>query len=133
MENNMEPPIPNQNPIATPNVIPPQPIAENAPVIQTPVKRSFDPRYVLIILILIGLGGGFMLANKKPITTPAPTPTETPTPTPKTKSVVPIATQSAYLEIASGVASLSAAINVLQISDTTMSPPTVEIPLGFPN
>ena len=103
------------------------------PVIQPQIKRHFDMRYLFLLLVVIGLGGGLLTAMRQPVSLPTPTPSDTPTPTPKSKPVVPVATQSAYLELTKSVASLSAQIKNLQVSDTTLTPPTVELPLGFPN
>ena len=103
------------------------------PPLQQPSKRLFDLRYLFIILILIGLSGSLFMVTKGKTTTLVPTPTETPTPTPKVKPVVSMATESAYLELIQGVASLSAHINALEVSDSTLIPPTIELQLGFTN
>lgn len=96
-------------------------------------KHSFDPRVVFILLILVGIIGGYMTGVKPVSPTTLPTPSDTPTPTPKTKIVSTIATQSAYRELTVSVASLSASLRALQTTETTLTPPTVELPLGFPN
>lgn len=131
MENNLNQPIPSQpiNPAVPPVAAPP--IEEGPPIKKT--KRPFDLRYLFIMLIIVGLVGGLVTVVKKQSTTPTPTPTDTPTPTLKTKPVIPLATQSAYLELKSSVASLSAFVNSMNISDTTLTPPTIELPLGFTN
>ncbi|MFH1013911.1 MAG: hypothetical protein V1769_05340 [Thermoplasmatota archaeon] len=110
-----------------------QPPPQQAPVVATTPKRAFDKRYLFLILIVIGIGGGFFAATRQPVAIPLPTPTDTPTPTPRAKPVVPFATQSAYLDLTVKLSSLSGSIQSLQVSDTTLSPPTVELPLGFPN
>ena len=112
-------------------VMPPQ--VQQSPVVTPNLKRSFDKRYIFLLLILIGIGGGFFTATRQPIQIPVPTPSDTPTPTPKSKPIVALATQSAYLDLTKSVASLSGVIQTLQVSDTTLSPPTIELPLGFPN
>jgi hypothetical protein len=132
MENNMEnsqPPPPLTPPIQP---VIPEPTVQ-PPIVQPPIKRSFDLRYLFLVLLIIGLGGAFFAMRRLPVSTPPPTPSDTPTPTPKLKPVTPVATQSAYLELTKGVASLSASISTMQVSDTTLTPPTVELPLGFPN
>jgi len=103
------------------------------PIVQEPQKKGFDLRYVFLALIFIGISGGLFAVTRKPTPIPIPTPTETPTPSPKTKSVIPLATQSAYLSLTESIASLSSQIQAMQVSDTTLSPPTIELPLGFPN
>jgi hypothetical protein len=42
-----------------------------------------------------------------------------------------VATQSAFLEFASSVASLSAAVSDSTIQDQTLAPPVLTLPLGF--
>ena len=128
----MEQPAMNQT---TPTPVLPavQPPSQQTHVITTAPKRTFDKRYLFLFIILIGIGGGFVTATRQPTPIPLPTPSDTPTPTPKSKPVVPFATQSAYLDLTKSVASLSGVIRTLQVSDTTLSPPTIELPLGFPN
>jgi len=132
MENNME-----QSELLQPSLPQTQPIlssqAQQIPIISPNPKRSFDKRYLFILLIFIGIGGIFFTISKQPIQTPTPTPSDTPTPTPKSKPVVPMATESAYIELTKSVATLSGYIKNMQVSDTTLSPPTIELPLGFPN
>ncbi len=125
----MDQPIPNQQP-AYQNPLPGTPI-EQAPILQAQ-KHVFDPRYIFLLLIFIGIGGGlFMFTAKTPSVVPTPTLIETPTPTPKAKALSPVATLSGYLDLSKSIASLSAKINAMQVSDTTLSPPTIELPLGF--
>jgi hypothetical protein len=123
--------------VSLPSTNPVQPMTQpqtpqSPPVFQKP-KRRFDPRFLFILLIIVGIGGGFFAGSGQKTELPTPTPSDTPTPSPKSKPMVPMATESAYLELIKNVASLSGAINTIQISDTTLSPPTVELPLGFPN
>jgi hypothetical protein len=120
-----------QQPIPSRPVMPQPPIQQ--PIIQKPQKKGFDLRYFFLALIVIGISGGLFAATRKTAPIPIPTPTDTPTPSPKTKSVVPLATQSAYLSLTQSIASLSSQIQQMQVSDTTLSPPTIELPLGFPN
>lgn len=42
-----------------------------------------------------------------------------------------IATQSAFLNAVQSVASLSASLSTLTITDTILNPPAIELPLGF--
>jgi hypothetical protein len=55
-----------------------------------------------------------------------PTPTPTPIRTPSA-----LATQSAFLAFEEAVASLSAHIQALPVSDPSLAPPTIELELGF--
>jgi len=123
MENNMD-----QTIAEMPHEVPVQ-----QPIVQKPQKKGFDLRYLFLVLIIIGISGGLFAATRKPAPIPIPTPTDTPTPSPKSKSLVPLATQSAYLSLTQSIASLSSQIQQMQVSDTTLSPPTIELPLGFPN
>ena len=54
----------------------------------------------------------------------------TPTPTP-IRIPSALATQSAFLALEQGVASLSAQITATQIQDQTLTPPVLDLPLGF--
>ena len=119
-------PIPSTQPVL-------QPTVQQSPDSNKRTKRSFDKRYLFILLIIIGIGGGFLTALKQPMDMPTPTPSDMPIPSPISKPVVSVATESAYIELTKLVASLSATIKNMQVSDTTLSPPTIELPLGFPN
>lgn len=93
---------------------------------------------LIIILIIIGVVlGAFLAFNafsnpQQTLATPTPTPTLTVTPTPM-RHMAPAATTSAYLKFEMSLASLSGTLEAVQITDSTLTPPTVELPLGFPN
>lgn len=114
-----------------------QPTAGTPPPTGIPAypKKPFDMRFLLIGLIILALVGGgiFALTRTPPQEAPAPTATPTPSPTPVQRVKVPLATESAYLDLSQAVASLSASINNLQLNNTTLIPPTIELSLGFPN
>jgi len=99
------------------------------------LKPSFDPRIFFIMLIIVGISGGIFFGMKQEPSQEIPIPTITSTPTPSviTKPTSPLATQSGFLDLINSAASLSGAINAMQVSDTTLIPPTIELPLGFPN
>lgn len=88
--------------------------------------------YSAIGVILL-LAGAFGLSTIKTRLTPAaPTPTVMPliaTPTP-VQPVSVVATQSAFLQFAASVASLSAAVAV-PVQDQTLAPPVISLPLGY--
>ena len=96
-------------------------------------NRYSSIAYVFVTLIIIGLVGSIFIAAQPKTSTPAPSPSDTPTPSPKNTLISPVATMSAYLDLTKQAASLSASINAVQTSDTSLIPPTIELPLGFPN
>jgi len=132
MEINMEQPINAQSTHQSSQLVPPaQPVQQ--PIVQQPTGTSIRIQYIVIFLVLIVLGGGLFVVMKTPSQTPAPTPTDSPTPSQKAKPVIPIATVSAYIDLTSHIASLSSFIQNMNVSDTSMIPPTIELPLGFQN
>ncbi len=89
--------------------------------------------YILLILLLGGWVGFWASKTVKQIkpsilTTPTPIATQ---PTPSNRQESAIATQSAFLSAVQSVASLSASLSTLTITDTILNPPAVELPLGF--
>lgn len=115
--------------------MPPAQAPQEIPAAPSPQpKKPFDLRYVFVTIIVLALVAGIVAVVWRPKEeAPAPTPTPTLTPTPIKRVTIPLATQSAYLNLVAGAASLSSSINTLQINDTTLSPPTIELSLGFPN
>lgn len=57
-------------------------------------------------------------------------PSSTPTPTP-IRILSAVATQSAFLRLVDYQASLSAALSATNLDDPSLSPPIIELPLGF--
>lgn len=99
-------------------------------------KKPFPMRYIFIGIIVLALVGGGVAAGvmlRPKEEAPAPTSTPTPSPTPVQRVTVPLATQTAYTNLVAAAATLSASINKLQVNDTTLSPPVIELSLGFPN
>lgn len=92
------------------------------------------PIRIYIILAVILVTAGIIGLLMKPRVAPAvPVPTPTPilaTPTP-TRPLSAVATQSTFLQFASAVASLSAAVSDRTIQDQTLTPPVLSLPLGF--
>jgi len=112
-----------------------QPMHINPPA-PAPAPKSVTPPiliYVLFAIILV-MAGIIGLLIMRPRATPAvPVPTPTPvlaTPTPIQPLSI-VATQSAFLEFASSVASLSAAVSDRTVQDQTLAPPVLTLPLGF--
>lgn len=73
-----------------------------------------------------------ILNQKAPVIAPTPTPTITVTPTPM-RHVAAAATMSAFIDFEAGLSSLSATLGAVEITDSNLTPPTVELPLGFSN
>lgn len=111
-------------PVATP---PPPP----TPPIKTPnMKYVAVGGCVVIFLVLI-----FYMLNRRNSneTTPVPvatTPTPLATATP-VQQVSAIATTSAFITFAENVASLSATVNAFSLQDGALSPPTLDLEIGF--
>lgn len=61
----------------------------------------------------------------------SPAATLMPTPSPM-RNLSPLATQSAFLQLVAGAASLSASLNSYSPQDPSLSPPTLDLPLGLP-
>lgn len=113
------------------------PINPPAPTpVPAPAPKSVTPPIIIYILlaIILVMAGIIGLLIVKPRVVPAvPTPSPAPaiaTPTP-IQPLSNIATQSAFLQFASAVASLSAAVSDSTIQDQTLAPPVLSLPLGF--
>lgn len=107
------------------------------PLAASPVVSHSSNKSILIAA-LIALSIGFIalfawktLSDQAPIvSTPSPTPTVSPTPR-IVRVLSSIATESAFLSLESRVASLSAAIGNYVVEDPILSPPVLDLPLGF--
>ncbi len=101
-----------------------------------PAQKSVMPPTLLWgliagVLVLLGLIGLLMMKPRVAPALPVPTPTPVqPTPTP-IQLLSPLATQSAFLQFSSSVASLSAAVTANSTQDQTLTPPVLTLPLGF--
>lgn len=109
----------------------------NPPLATLPVASPSSKKSVLVAA-LIALSIGFIalfawktLSFQSPIvSTPSPTPTVSPTPR-IVRVLSSIATESTFLSLESRVASLSAAIGNYVVEDPILSPPVLDLPLGF--
>lgn len=115
---------------------------ENAPNLEVhpapepvvPSKSGFPLWGAAIIAICIG--GGVLLTwrafqqNEGFPTFPTSTPTAIPTPTP-IRTLSALASQSAFLSLSTGVASLSSQLRNFVTEDPSLSPPVLDLPLGF--
>lgn len=89
---------------------------------------------------LVGIGvaiGGILLlllvrsllparAPQLPIIAPSATPSPTPV-----RELSAIATQGAFISLEAHLASVSAAISATNLDDPSLSPPVIDLPLGF--
>jgi glycerol uptake facilitator-like aquaporin len=87
----------------------------------------------LTVVILGGIFGLLLQQNSNPaVSLPTASPSPTPTSTPTTNQPLSdVASTSAFIEMESGIASLSAAVAALNISDTALNPPSLDLPLGL--
>lgn len=112
--------------------IPEQAVA-SAPVVP-PVEQKFPVWGVAIIVVLIGTGALLTWRSLRQVSEapaiPGPTPTITATPTPIRK-LSRLASESAFLTLEANVASLSGQLRTFVTDDPSLSPPVLELPLGF--
>lgn len=111
----------------------PQETITPSPVVP-PAGQKFPLWGVAIIVILIGTGTLFTwrsltLVPETPAV-PSPTPTVSSSPTPIRK-LSRLASESAFLTLEANVASLSGQLRTFVTDDPSLSPPVLELPLGF--
>ncbi len=116
--------------------------ATQAPTAPPPITKPADklkflkskPTLIVILLAVVGIAGGILIGqlNRNPPepATPTPTPTTAPLPTP-IQPEIPLATGSAYLELNQAVQDTKTAINSYNTNDPGLSPPVLDLPLGF--
>jgi hypothetical protein len=135
----MDPSIPNP-PIMPQSQTPPVygPVAE-APKVPTPPQvfhlPQFQPWMILAIVIVTLILGFFAFASKaqkKNTITPTLAPTVTPTPTPM-QILTPFASSSAFMEFEKNVTALPDMIQKAVLQDQTITPPILDLNLGFSN
>ena len=109
--------------------------APNAPVPQVPQPKPVFPLWGAALIAIL-IGGGVLLTwrsfqqNEGFPAVPTPTPTVVPTPTP-IRTLSALASQSAFLSLATNVASLSTQLRNFVTEDPSLSPPVLDLPLGF--
>ena len=118
------------------NFIPPptpSPLPKRATQGANQSKILWLSAFIAIILGITGLVIYQVSLSPKPVQESVlPTPTSTPTPTP-TRLLSIIATQSAFTALDARVASLSASLRTESLEDPSLSPPVLDLPLGFSN
>lgn len=117
----------------------PQPQAAPAPSYYPPPKKPVPGLvYVGAILLLVaGLVAGWSSRQQAPpaagpALVPSPFAAESPTPI-ETRKLSAIATSSAFLSLDKAVSDLITTVNGVNLDDTAVSPPVVELSLGFSN
>lgn len=129
-------------PQTTPEVIPPTvepsvPAVPVTPPTTPPGGFSIFKMMLFIIgaLVIIGIIGAVILLKKAPVEQkPFQPPTSNNTP-----SIVPtpirtpsdIATQSAFMKLDSDVTALDTGLHAYSVTDPSLSPPVLTLPLGF--
>lgn len=100
------------------------------------MQKLRSPWAGIAAIIAIFLIGSLIVAGTKSTTptplVPTPTPTTIPTPTPQ-RTPSAIASQSAFQALDASVQSLANDLNGLSIRDPSLSPPVLDLPLGFSN
>ena len=130
---------------ATQNIQPPteapqaslvSPTIAPTPPLDRFLQKLRSPWVYIAAIIAIFLIGSLIVAGTKSTTpTPlvlTPTPTTIPTPTPQ-RTPSAIASQSAFQLLDASVQSLANDLSTLTIQDPSLSPPVLDLPLGFSN
>lgn len=128
MENELTPPIPP--------TVPPEPAPAPMPQAGANLpKKPLVPMWVLALLVVLAgtlavlAATGVFSRQQTAVETPSEAP-PTPTPTP-VRALSAIASQSAFLALEAQVASLSTNIQALPAQDPSLSPPVLDLELGF--
>ena len=109
--------------------VPPEPVKEAPQVPKRPI--------ILWLLVALAVALVWLFAsrnlNRFGLGGTEPTPTTTLTETTPTPALTPapLATESAYMVLQGTVASLSAQISASVVTDATLNPPVINLPLGF--
>lgn len=107
----------------------------SVPVAEVPKPKPSFPLWGAAVIAML-VGGGLLLTWRslgENAAIPAvltPTPTAIPTPTP-IRTLSALASGSAFLSLATNVASLSTQLRNFVTEDPSLSPPVLDLPLGF--
>jgi len=85
---------------------------------------------IVILGIIFLLGIRQVMQKPQVVVIPTPSPTASPTPTP-IRQLSGVATTSAFLNLDTTVSSLSTSVKSYNTSDPSLSPPVIDLPLGF--
>lgn len=135
MENTQNPAEPTPTEAPKPDLQPSiQPSPEPAPPDMVKKKSPLGAIVLGAVVLILGSVYGIFVqqTSRSPLGNipKAPTPTAAGA-TVSSRNLSAIASSSAFLQAESAVASLSAAATVLSVSDTTINPPAIELPLGL--
>ncbi len=101
-----------------------------------PIHQRKSSRVIWVIALGVIVGGVLLLNLFRPSiipTKPAPPEVATvplPSPTP-IRNISAIATQSAFISLEQHAASVSSAITNTNLDDPSLTPPSIDLPLGF--
>ncbi len=137
-----EPPVTQQNvsPMDMGTSVEPPLTPQESPVnvnqAPSPIQTKRSPITVWIlagIVIFAGMAILFLFRNSIiPTKSPPPEVIITPLPSPTPIRILSaIATQSAFIALTQSAASVSAAIGNTNLDDPSLSPPVIDLPLGF--
>lgn len=109
-----------------------QPVEVPLPTI-SPTKPSHLRIWLIAgCVVVTGLCVLFVWKLLNPPPKPAIRVVQSPTPTPTPIRILsPIATESAFISLTQRHASLSAGLSVANLDDPSLSPPVLDLPLGF--
>lgn len=109
---------------------PEQPVIEPKKKIVVPTRTLILVGTIAIVLLLSVLVAWSVFMPKQAVhQAPSPSPSQTAPST--SRQMTPFATSSAFLSVESSVASLSAVTTSYSVEDSTVAPPTLDLPLGF--
>lgn len=111
-----------------------EPLPETIPIEPLPPEsRKRDIWIIAGVVVFIGIIGLIVIRNVyKPSPTSIVVREETPTPSPTpVRSLSAIATQSAFIALDEAYSSFSASLTATNLDDPSLSPPVLDLPLGF--
>ena len=119
-------PVPSAPQVETPPPTKPSKLEEFWDLLHTP--------WVIAAIVIVGIIFllGIRQAMQKPqvVVIPTPSPAATPTPTP-IRQLSAVATTSAFTNLDTAVSTLSTSVKSYNTSDPSLSPPVIDLPLGF--
>ena len=111
------------------------PEVQSVPIVDpSQPKRAFPLWGAAVIAILVGSGvlltWRSLASTSLPPIAPTPIPTQITTPTPL-RALSKLASESAFLALETSIASLSSDLASFVTEDPSLTPPVLELPLGF--